>query len=320
MSLRSLIVVFRSDFATTYVIGDPDRIAPDRLLLDARWRETAVVLLQTGRKASTEKLITAAIKTLTLDASMTSQNVADYTWRKGLLHVLGVLQQGSVAAPDRLTPMLRNVAGDVLCEAFYRGSRLDKRWALEVAGCASEEVLVKLVTDALNLESQWINDVVYRQLALLPRFPNTVLVWVRGALLRFAFDRDAGASAAAVRVYLSRLPAAKELLSTFQLARWIGPIDAMLALAAAIMWGIGFGWWGPLFLGVIVLVILDWIIRALRESDIGPVMSGLKVLVAVETPILLVMSEVTLSDRVDTPGAGYCCGDGNCHFVLFDVA
>lgn len=56
---------FQEYFATSIVLRDPSRVPPRELLLNGRWRETAVVLGQTQSKKIIEDLLSAAQKILT---------------------------------------------------------------------------------------------------------------------------------------------------------------------------------------------------------------------------------------------------------------
>ncbi|HKZ82903.1 MAG TPA: NACHT domain-containing protein [Anaerolineae bacterium] len=111
---------FQEYFATCVVLREPERVTPLRLLTDARWRETAVVMCQT-QPADVLSHITEEARRLLADIVAglpglienplqyvhesespnqdkevkTAQRLPkSYTWPYGVLHILGILQDG----------------------------------------------------------------------------------------------------------------------------------------------------------------------------------------------------------------------------------
>jgi hypothetical protein len=74
---------FQEYFATCVVIRSPEAISPRQLLLDARWRETAVVLCQTGRPEAIHLLLEEA-NSIVSNAATEIQRSARFIWPDGV--------------------------------------------------------------------------------------------------------------------------------------------------------------------------------------------------------------------------------------------
>jgi hypothetical protein len=98
----------------------------------------------------------------------------------------------------------------------------------------SEETLLGLLRSALQLDSQWINDAVFSQIALLSEVPADVLEWVRTATLRFAIGSGARRKRPALSAQVSRLRDAAQLNDSLRLAYSIRPADAFLPICTVL--------------------------------------------------------------------------------------
>ena len=181
---------FQEFFATSVVIADRGRVAARQLLVDARWRETAVVLCQTGTHEEITPLAEAAAEILGA-ALASGQKPVAVLWMPRVTHVLGILQAGFQHESPDLTANVRALAAEILVAAFGEGDLLEKKLALEVAGTVPTEVLLRLLRDALDVDSQWLNDTAYRQIARLPDLPEDILKWMRQAILRLSLTGQA---------------------------------------------------------------------------------------------------------------------------------
>jgi hypothetical protein len=236
---------FQEYFATCVVIRNSQLISPRHLLLDARWRETAVVLCQTGRDEDVAPLVSEAgiIVNIAYDAISsrkdpgTGEKLRFFDWPPNILHVLGILQAGFGNSKRQIPSTLREVAAKILLTATETGSLLDRKFALEVAGVAPEETIVELIRQALLLQSQWMNDVVFRQVSRLSVIPADLLEWVRIAILRVALGFGARRKRDALHAHVSRLYNSKALRDAIQLAYSIRPLDALGICVATFLFG-----------------------------------------------------------------------------------
>ncbi len=229
---------FQEYFATCVVIREVGRVPAATLLSDARWRETAVALCQTGQGAKVRSLIEVATGIVEealahLLAPVEAQapdapSSGSFEWPAGLLHVLGILQAGFVSVRD-VPDSLREAVGRVLTAVWYKGDLLDRKFALEVAGVANEASRLVMIRDALATDSQLIADAAYGQVARLASLPDDISLSVRNSLLRLAARGQLARNRTSIRAFLSRLPGSgAELRSAARLAVWLWPIDAAL--------------------------------------------------------------------------------------------
>jgi hypothetical protein len=236
---------FQEYFATCVVLGEPQRISAQQLLLDGRWRETAVVLFQTQSSTSIQFLLDAARDILVRfgklakpssrvpsiappagDADLAS--LATFPWPERSIHLLGTLQEGFAGKYDQLPVEIRTLCGEVVERASTLGGILDRKWALEVAAAAPSTVLLSLLRAAFPSTSQWLRDTAYRQTARLVSLPVDIARWIRCSLIDLALSGRLHRQRIETEVHLSRLDCGKGLLSVARLMVCVPAIDLLL--------------------------------------------------------------------------------------------
>jgi hypothetical protein len=229
---------FQEYFATAVVIADPSRIPPSSLLLDARWRETAVVLCQTGEPPHVEPIIAEASGFLTDSLAELASDVPGigrpFPWPAGMLHMLGILQAGFSRVSDPSTTMLRDGAGTFVELAFNTGDFLDKKYALELSGIAPEPTLSRLVNKALDLDSEWLIDIIFRQIGKLSTLTPGIIGWIRRSLLTMSLSGRFTRDGASIRAYIARLPNSNEMQRVASFAAWVPTLDSLCSLVILI--------------------------------------------------------------------------------------
>ena len=251
---------FQEYFTTRVVIKDPARVSTHQLLTDARWRETAVVLLQTGNATDSQTIAISAEATTLLEEAnrrygqrltyegeqgehLTDVSTPSYTlegiqWPAGCLHILGILQAGFGSRADVIPEYTRQLSAKVLDFAFQHGNLLDRKFAIEVGGITPQNVLLEFIRGSLTIDSHWLNDVIYHQIARLSEIPDDIITWIRGAILRWALTGQLARNWHGVRTHLMRLPVAHQLIQVARLARCIIGLDlaASMGMVAALSW------------------------------------------------------------------------------------
>lgn len=242
---------FQEFFATRVVHQAPDRVRPADLLSDARWRETAVVLLQTEHAGAVTPILQTAQELLEgwtdnrplpvqqgrnsdVDPSQET-NVAGsaWVWPRSSLHVLGILEAGARLNPSIISDEIRGLVARILSAAFEDGDLLDKRLVLEVASLLPNDLFVSTITSALNLESQIIDDEVYRQAARLPIETPPISAALRKSIITMMASGELTRSIGATRAYVARLGSSSNLIAVTNLSYWAVFVDNMLLLALA---------------------------------------------------------------------------------------
>jgi NACHT domain len=239
---------FQEYFATCVVLREPDRISPNQLLTDARWRETAVVMCQTqpiyelkGVVEQAEELLTqycgsvpnlieAPYEYLDRQANEVSQKddqgySDSFPWPSGAFHLLGLLQDGFSSRLMDLPDSISMSVGKLVLSATEMGNLSDKKSALEISGTAPEPILAHLLRSAFSSKSQWLREVAYRQVARLSAIPSDIARGIRDAIVELASNGRLHREKYATRAHLSRINQSRDFLSVMELLLWLPSLD-----------------------------------------------------------------------------------------------
>lgn len=225
-------------FATCLALASPGRVPPRRLLLDGRWRETAIVICQTAPPEALMPLIDEASRFLaglqypgTPPPEEPLPEIREFPWPPGALHVLGLLQDGFAGRMETLPQDLRERAGRLMIAADLLGTLADRRWALEVCGACDEESSVSVVRSAFRHPSQWLAEVAFRQAGRLTRIAGEVSWGIHAAIVRLFVHGRLRREYRSLATYLARLERPQRFLGTLRLVRHLRKIDLALHLA-----------------------------------------------------------------------------------------
>lgn len=252
---------FQEYFATCFVLRIPERIRPRSLLLDGRWRETAIVICQTAPRSAFAPLLEemwSFFKALPVEdqARLEGVQIREFPWPPGSLHVLGVLQDGFAGRMDEVPLDLRAQAGRIVASATMTGTLNDRRWALEVGGGVEPQVLSSMIRSAFSGGSRWLSEAAYRQVGRLkevtPDIRAGVLEEMVALFLGGRFRRERHTTF----VHLSRLEPAREFLHSYYLLLALPFLDLFFHAALAVCLGFLVVREGFIPLGGAVLAIL----------------------------------------------------------------
>ena len=239
---------FQEYFATSVVLKEPDRVTARQLLLDARWRETAVVLCQTQPPEVLQSLIKEAeqiVRNFGEAASDPHQQQINearaqllkrfdkvktlgYNWPPKFLHVLGLLQEGFARRLPLLPGDLRVNIGQLLKRASRDGSRADKKSALDVSGTVPAPVLTELLREGFEGTSAWLRESAFLQVARLAEIPKDISDYIRGTLILFLIEGQLQKNRLTIHSHLSRLHKSDFFISLLNLLLWLPRIDLIL--------------------------------------------------------------------------------------------
>lgn len=231
-------------FATSFVMRAPDQISPSRLLTDARWRETAVVLCQTQPEEELQAIIIEAGENL-YQYAVEVENwfkliekdnglfPAPMLWPPGLLHLLSLLQDGFNNRKHILPEYIRNNASVILKIAQSCGIFPDRKWSLEVAGIAEQSALLDALRTAIHDYSILLNQVAYEQVSRLENIPEDVSIWIRKSLIEKAAAFQLREQRFTTQAFLSRLSNKHEYLRLLRLLLTLPSIDLILHIIFA---------------------------------------------------------------------------------------
>ena len=237
---------FQEYFATCVVLRDPTRIPPLLLLSNARWRETAVTMCQmqpintlTPLIEQAEKLLAEycnsipnLIEDLEQDTTCTTlPELEDFPWPSGSLHLLSLLQEGFTSAPEKLPTTVRTLIDKLVLSATETGRLDDRKWALEVSGCASETILDRLITKAFSSESQWLKNTAYQQASRLKKLSPSITQGIYDTIIRLAQVTRLKKEKYATQAHLSRLQQPATFLETMKLMLYVGTTQVVWNIA-----------------------------------------------------------------------------------------
>lgn len=214
---------FQEYFATSVALAHPELVEAGLLLRDPRWREPAVVLLQTQQGERFRDLTARATQLLegwTVEEDPKAEpSIRPFPWPEGMLHVLGLLQDGLAGRIEDVPEALRIRVGAIISRVRTSGTLLDHKWALEVAGVAPQEVLLSEIQNAFRSPSAWLRDVAVRQTESLTEIPDSIHREIRGWLIRQMWAGRLIPELPAIRAQLARLPGKERYLPSLRVLK-----------------------------------------------------------------------------------------------------
>lgn len=244
---------FQEYFATTVVLREPDRVPPQRLLLDARWRETAVVLCQTQKPEVIQHIITESERIIEAleddelyhllseqtkvqtDGPVNERRSLGFNWPPKLLHVLGLLQEGFTRRLELLPDALRDRISGLLGRATQKGSLGDKKSALDVAGTVPDKTLMSFLRKAFRGESIWLRESAFLQVARLSSLPKDISDHIQSTLVLLLINGRLRKERLATHAHLSRLHNSDFFISLLNLLVWLPRLDLLLHLVSLLI-------------------------------------------------------------------------------------
>ncbi|MEU4691588.1 NACHT domain-containing protein [Actinoplanes sp. NPDC023714] len=196
---------FQEYFATCVVLREPDRVSVDALLLDGKWRETAVALLQTQDSDAVSQLINAAERILTASIEATPEE--PFSWPPHSLHLMGLLMAGRIGGGDHrsLSPGGEAKIAALLGNAIATARRLDQKWAVESATLAPDAVRDELLIHAAESRSLLLQQCAFEQAGRVHDLPNSIAVHIRKVLVGRFVTGELRRDAISVKAFIRRL-------------------------------------------------------------------------------------------------------------------
>jgi hypothetical protein len=241
---------FQEYFATCVVLRNPERVSVSQLLIDGRWRETAVTILQTQPAAAAAPLLEEATQLL---APMTRSALEDeelqatsggYCWPPGSMHLMGVLSAGLGQTPDSIPAKFRADASSLLRSAWNKGRRHDKKWAVNLAPVAWQNETFWLLEQAFASGSLVLGGAAYTCVSQLADPSPNLYEGVRKTLINMAANGDLNEQKVALNAQVRRLAEPVPLIQVLRLLTLAPYIDCgfatILVLACCLVsWPLG---------------------------------------------------------------------------------
>jgi hypothetical protein len=278
---------FQEYFATCVVIREPDRVPVDTLLLDGRWRETAVALLQTqscdavsaALVAKADQMLARCVETVeaAVEAAVTSTAPLAFEWPPNSLHLLGLLDMGFAGRPTDVPESLRSTVSTLLRAAWASRRRHHQLWSVQATLLAETPVAETLLEESFASRSMLLRGAAYRYAGRLPSVPPPLSRHMRIALIDQAAQGRLLVDWPAVRAQLSRLSEPAPQLSAARLLRWSPIVTGLLVtiafLSGALIDGAGgpgrwFGrWWQSMVFTGLAWGIAAWVLRMAARKE-----------------------------------------------------
>ena len=181
-----------------------NEFTPNNLLMDSRWRETTVTLLQLQKDEYLKPILSGAEiildqmieKIEELDSGFEWEIVRKpsegyifswpnipkkdetiskdsmpilFKWPRGLIHLFRILQDG-LAGREKLIPdEIKNKISKVFSYANKSGLLIDKKLVLEFCGLLPEDNREDMLLNGLSIGNKWIDDIVYKNATKLKK-------------------------------------------------------------------------------------------------------------------------------------------------------
>jgi len=276
---------FQEYFATCLVMQEPDRVSTEQLLLNPRWRDTAVVVCQSQDSSALENVISKARQIIeemvgsckdlienplqfVTDMESPEQDpdppdeppvLSKFDWPERSLHLFSLLQDGFALQLDKLPDDIRLKIARIILTASASNT-YDCRLAMEIAGTVPSDVLQFLVKENLGNNSALIRDMAFQQVSKLGRLSDETKAVLRKVLVENfkegRFLRDYRSSVA----YLSRLDDNGKFVSiarllTYQPIIHLGLVSALTIAICTLPPLSTFSLWGNFGLASIIILI-----------------------------------------------------------------
>ncbi|PWR04956.1 hypothetical protein DKT68_29265 [Micromonospora acroterricola] len=321
---------FQEYFATCVVIRSPDRVPPGTLLLDGRWRETAVAMLQTQGPEAVSLLTGEAGRILAhgvatagtaIEAAATSTAAAEppaFEWPPNSLHLLDLLGTGLAGRPEEIPDRVRATVTTLLRAAWASRRRHHQLWAVQATLLAEGPAAEAILEASFATKSVLLRGAAYRYAGRLPALSPRLRRHMRLALIdqaaqgRLLFDWPT------VRAQLFRLNDPVPQLRAAHLLRWnpmvTGFLFTLIFVSGAIYQGSGARMtWATGWLAAVTIFGVFWaadmwltILRARSETAVSWVTDA-----AVHTGVRLLATFVGIGIALEAPSGATRPAEGH---------
>lgn len=184
-------------FATCAVIRGWGNVTRAALLTDGRWRETAVVILQTQAGEQATEMLDAINERLR-DTSSAA------LWPPGSLYLLELMASALTPASIAEHPVA-GAADDLLGRSWSEGSRLDRKWVVELCAAAGSDKAAAHLERAFESDSMWLRDEAFRQVRRTGSAASSLEPHIRQMLIDISADGQLRRERRSLHAQLHRL-------------------------------------------------------------------------------------------------------------------
>lgn len=242
---------FQEYFATNLVLREPQRISPQQLLLDARWRETTVVILQLKRHEIVSDIIQLAgdlIKKKTSHLPIKIESVVDFVtsqrpedesewasevefdrnWPREVLHIFSILQDSLVRQRKDIPLLMAEYIDRISINQYVGAPRYEKLDILEVAGVCTEPILTWMIKHAFSTSSSVLQEAAYQQVGRLQIVTGDIRIAIAKRIVRLYQERLLRQNQYEVKAFVGRLAEFKEFVLLMNSLLWTSSISLLI--------------------------------------------------------------------------------------------
>lgn len=214
-------------FATCVVLRDATRVDTRSLVLDGRWREAAVTVLQVQNESQVREVLAV----IAADLVVPPQAEADepFSWRAHQFHLLELLADGGGYAkyPTGLACLSEKVDA-ILTAAWESKNRRNQKWTLEVCSAATPDLALRFIREAFEGDSEWLRGEAYTQARRVRQVTAEIEAEIRQTLLDYSISGDLRRSHRSIRAQVCRIANPTDLLHAITLLRVAPMVDCFV--------------------------------------------------------------------------------------------
>lgn len=179
---------YQESLFASYLMNHPDEISCEDLIVDPRWREYLVALLQIARPEYVESVVRFASGYLdrhfaSLQPTVSryyGESIHSYNWNDvKLIHVLGLFLEARLYLPDGPWQSLQGPVEKLFGGAWRKGDYLDKLRVLQFCGVGSPQLLVRRVEHAIGDGISFIQEAALGACRFVVSPSEELASWVR---------------------------------------------------------------------------------------------------------------------------------------------
>jgi hypothetical protein len=219
-------------FATHVVLRDVTRVDTRALVMNGRWRESAVTVLQVQDESQVRDTLDVIAANLVVPA-----HAEPFVWQPHQFYLLEILADGGGYAkyPAGFEHLSRKVDA-ILVAAWESGIRRNRKWTLEVCPAASPELALRFISEAFEGDSEWLREEAYTQARRVRQVTVEIEHEIRQMLLDLSISGEVWRSHRSIRAQLCRILNPDDLLRAVSLLRLVTVVDwvTLLVVIAAV--------------------------------------------------------------------------------------
>jgi len=171
-----------------YLALHPAYISATDLLLDRRWREYTVALLQTESRATLVPILEEATRLLAQfgqkqDAvpvlTGIGENLSYYNWDGPEVHLLDLLQEGLGRRLGEVPQSLTEAVEHLLAVCWLKGDFVDRAMVIRRGGLLPQLRLSEYISFAVTFGISFLQDAAFESIVFLRDTPSSLTQWIR---------------------------------------------------------------------------------------------------------------------------------------------